>query len=174
MITEPEYVKKYQPGAVVPLYFFAVLDKEPLNYGAYNGNVQQPGVRESKGVGAGMYFSFASENQEVVTAKIGLSYTSVENARLNLQQEASDLDFDRAKERAQATWEDYLGRIRVETECREDKVKFYTGLYHALLGRGLASDVNGAYPRNDGSVGQLPMKEGTPLYNIPVGGINLS
>lgn len=111
-------------------------------------------------------FSFASENQEIVTAKIGLSYTSVENARLNLQQEASDLDFDRAKERAQATWEDYLGRIRVETECREDKVKFYTGLYHALLGRGLASDVNGAYPRNDGSVGQLPMKEGTPLYNI--------
>ena len=45
-------------------------------------------------------------------------------------------------------------------------MKFYTGLYHALLGRGLASDVNGAYPRNDGSVGQLPMKEGTPLYNI--------
>lgn len=166
VITEPEYVKKYQPGAVVPLYFSAVLDKEPLDYGAYNGNVQQSGVRESKGVGAGMYFSFASENQEIVTAKIGLSYTSVENARLNLQQEASDLDFDRAKERAQATWEDYLGRIRVETECREDKVKFYTGLYHALLGRGLASDVNGAYPRNDGSVGQLPMKEGTPLYNI--------
>ena len=51
--------------------------------------------------------------------------------------------------------EEYLGRIRVETPAQEDKVKFYTGLYHALLGRGLASDVNGAYPRNDGSVGQI-------------------
>ena len=48
----------------------------------------------------------------------------------------------------------------------EDKVKFYTGLYHALLGRGLASDVNGAYPRNDGSVGQIPLKDGKPVHNL--------
>lgn len=27
VITEPEYVKKYQPGATVPLYFSAVMDK---------------------------------------------------------------------------------------------------------------------------------------------------
>ena len=59
-----------------------------------------------------------------------------------------------------------LGRIRVETPAREDKVKFYTGLYHALLGRGLASDVNGAYPRNDGSVGQIPLKDGKPVHNL--------
>lgn len=166
VITEPEYVKKYQPGAVVPLYFSAVLDKEPVGYGAYHDDRQQAGVRESKGVGAGMYFSFAPENQEVVTAKIGLSYTSVENARLNLYQEAADLEFDEAREEAQATWEDYLGRIRVETDRKEDKVKFYTGLYHALLGRGLASDANGAYPKNDGTVGQLPMKDGAPVYNV--------
>lgn len=113
-----------------------------------------------------MYFSFAPENQEVVTTKIGLSYTSVENARLNLYQEAADLEFDEAREEAQATWEDYLGRIRVETDRKEDKVKFYTGLYHALLGRGLASDANGAYPKNDGTVGQLPMKDGAPVYNV--------
>lgn len=62
VITEPEYVKKYQPGAVVPLYFSAVLDKEPVGYGAYHDDRQQAGVRESKGVGAGMYFSFAPEN----------------------------------------------------------------------------------------------------------------
>ena len=166
VITEPEYVKKYQPGAVVPLYFSAVLDKEPVGYGAYHDDRQQAGVRESKGVGAGMYFSFAPENQEVVTTKIGLSYTSVENARLNLYQEAADLEFDEAREEAQATWEDYLGRIRVETDRKEDKVKFYTGLYHALLGRGLASDANGAYPKNDGTVGQLPMKDGAPVYNV--------
>jgi putative alpha-1,2-mannosidase len=45
-------------------------------------------------------------------------------------------------------------------------VKFYTGLYHALLGRGLASDVNGQYPRHDGSIGQIPLdKNGKPAYN---------
>lgn len=46
-------------------------------------------------------------------------------------------------------------------------MKFYTGLYHALLGRGCASDVNGAYPRNDGTVGQIPLDaEGRPLHKL--------
>ena len=44
-------------------------------------------------------------------------------------------------------WDVYL----VSGGTDESKIKFYTGLYHALLGRGLASDVNGAYPKNDGT-----------------------
>lgn len=166
VITMPEYVKKYQPGATVPLYFSAVLDRKPESYGSFHGNTQLADAKESKGTGAGMYFTFSNEQQEAVTAKIGLSYTSVENARINLQAEAESKTFEDAKEQAHQIWQEYLGRIEVETSKREDKVKFYTGLYHALLGRGLANDVNGAYPRNDGSVGQLPMKEGKPQYNV--------
>lgn len=166
VITLPEYVKKYQPGAQVPLYFSAVLDKQPSSFGTFQGEKQQPGARELKGVGAGVYLTYDFPEAELVTAKIGLSYTSVENARLNLEAEAKDLSFDEAKEQAHRTWEEYLGRIRVETSKQEDKVKFYTGLYHALLGRGLANDVNGAYPKNDGSIGQLEMKDGKPVHNI--------
>lgn len=166
VITMPEYVKKYQPGATVPLYFSAVLDRKPESYGSFHGNTQLADAKESKGTGAGMYFTFSNEQQEAVTAKIGLSYTSVENARINLQAEAEGKTFEDAKEQTHQIWQEYLGRIEVETSKREDKVKFYTGLYHALLGRGLANDVNGAYPRNDGSVGQLPMKEGKPQYNV--------
>jgi putative alpha-1,2-mannosidase len=59
-----------------------------------------------------------------------------------------------------------LGRIRVTGGREEDRIKFYTGLYHALLGRGLASDANGAYSRNDGGIGQIPVSAtGEPLYN---------
>ena len=166
VITEPEYVKKYQPGATVPLYFSAVMDKKPAAYGSYNGEKQQQGAGESKGVGAGMYFTFAMDKTEPVTVKIGLSYTSVENARANLTAETEKMTFDKVREQSHKTWNDYLGRIEVETSKNDDKVKFYTGLYHALLGRGLASDVNGAYPRNDGTVGQLPVKDGKPLYNV--------
>lgn len=166
VITEPEYVRKYQPGASVPLYFSAVLDKAPVGYGAFNGADIRPDERKATGVGAGLYLTFRTQDQESVTAKVGLSYTSVENARLNRETEAATLTFDEAREISRQTWEDYLGRIRVETPAREDKVKFYTGLYHALLGRGLASDVNGAYPRNDGSVGQIPLKDGKPVHNL--------
>lgn len=166
VITEPEYVRKYQPGASVPLYFSAVLDKAPIGYGAFNGADIRPDERKATGVGAGLYLTFHTQDQESVTAKVGLSYTSVENARLNRETEAATLTFDEAREISRQTWEEYLGRIRVETPVREDKVKFYTGLYHALLGRGLASDVNGAYPRNDGSVGQIPLKDGKPIHNL--------
>lgn len=166
VITEPEYVRKYQPGASVPLYFSAVLDKVPVGFGAFNGADIRPDERKATSVGAGLYLTFRTQDQESVTAKVGLSYTSVENARLNRETEAATLTFDEAREISRQTWEEYLGRIRVETPAREDKVKFYTGLYHALLGRGLASDVNGAYPRNDGSVGQIPLKDGKPVHNL--------
>ena len=57
-----------------------------------------------------------------------------------------------------------LGRIQVEGGKHDDKIKFYTGLYHALLGRGLASDCNGAYPKNDGSIGYIP----TDTHSVPI------
>jgi predicted alpha-1,2-mannosidase len=41
-----------------------------------------------------------------------------------------------------------------------DKTKFYTGLFHALLGRGIASDVNGDYPKHNGAMGRLPEQSG--------------
>ena len=167
VITEPVYVSKYQPGATVPLYFSAQLDKQPDEVGAFHREKQEPNAREARGVGAGLYLTYNNIAEPfTVTAKVGLSYTSVENARNNLETEAQTLTFDEAQAASAHTWEEYLSRIRVETDVREDKVKFYTGLYHALLGRGLASDANGAYPKHDGSIGQLPMKEGVPVHNL--------
>ncbi|MFD2144059.1 glycoside hydrolase domain-containing protein [Mucilaginibacter antarcticus] len=78
--------------------------------------------------------------------KIGLSFTSIANAKINLATEATGLTFEKAKLQAQATWRNELGKINVQGTDRDSKLKFYTGLFHALLGRGTASDVNGSYP----------------------------
>ena len=96
--------------------------------------VTEPGKNEAAGVGAGLYFTYSTTENESITIKAGLSYTSVENARLNLEAEAKELTFDEAREMAHKNWNSYLGRIRVEGKDQSDKVKFYTGLYHALLG----------------------------------------
>lgn len=103
---------------------------------------------------------------EVIDLKIGLSYTSIENAKLNLEKEAENLSFDEAKALAKEKWNDALNRIVVSGGTEESRIKFYTGLYHALLGRGLASDVNGAYPKNDGSIGQIKLKQDGTLSTI--------
>lgn len=166
VITNPVYVQKYQPGGDVKMYFSAVLDKKPIAHGTFRGAEIFGGQDKITGKGAGLYLTFATKAQEQVTIAAGLSYTSIENARLNLETEAHQLSFNKAKAKAMKSWADYLGRIKVESTNEKDLTKFYTGLYHALLGRGLASDVNGAYPKNDGSVGQIPLAaDGKPLHN---------
>lgn len=168
VITLPEYVKKYQAGAEVPIYFSAVVDRRPAAFGTFNGEKTTPGASVAEGPGAGLYMTFDTEGDATpVTVKIGLSYTSVDNARLNRLAESRDLDFDAAAAASAATWEDMLSRITVETPSKTDKVKFYTGLYHAILGRGLANDINGAYPRNDGTTGYIHLgADGKPEYNF--------
>lgn len=164
--TLPAYVQKYQPGAAVAMYFSAVVDKKPSAYGTFRGATQTAGAKDISGQGAGMYLSFNTNNQETITVRLGLSYTSIENARLNLQTEAAAMGFDQARQQSLQRWNDYLGRITVSGGTKADRTKFYTGLYHAVLGRGLASDVNGAYPKNDGGVGQIPLNaQGVPLHN---------
>lgn len=166
--TAPEYCKKYQKGATITMYFSARMDKAAASCGTFVREKVSEGKKTVRGAGAGAYLTYATKDGEAITAKVGLSYTSVENARNNRLQETDHdvLAFDEAREKSHATWESYLGRIRVESDVKTDKVKFYTGLYHAILGRGIASDVNGAYPKNDGTVGQLPMKDGKPAFNF--------
>lgn len=166
VVTEPEYVKKYQKGASVPMYFYACFDTPfETTSVAYQDSVWHEG-NMIQGPGALILLNYKTTQGQQIVAKIGLSYTSVENARLNLETEAENLTFDEAREQTQDKWREQLGRIRVQGGTQDSRVKFYTGLYHCLLGRGLASDVNGAYPRNDGTVGQIALdKEGKPVHN---------
>lgn len=165
VITSPVYVNIYQKGADVRMYFSAVLNKKPVQVGTFVKDVVNPGKHQEKGPGAGLYMTFSTEEQEAVEVKVGLSYTSIENARFNRETEAADVTFDQAKKNATDVWNESLGRIYVEGGKETDKVKFYTGLFHALLGRGLASDVNGYYPKNNGTVGRIALdEEGNPVH----------
>lgn len=166
VVTSPVYVNIYQKGADVCMYFSAVLDKKPTQVGTFVKDKVNPGKQKENGVGAGLYLTFATEDQEAVEVKIGLSYTSIENARFNRENEAADATFADAKEKAVDVWNESLGRITVDGGKEADKVKFYTGLFHALLGRGLASDANGFYPKNDGTVGRIALDDkGNPVHN---------
>ena len=96
----------------------------------------------------------------------GVQTCALPISRLNLETEAKNLNFNKARKIADQTWAEYLGRITVEGKVESDKVKFYTGLFHALLGRGLASDVNGAYPKNNGGNGQIRLdSKGLPVHH---------
>lgn len=166
VVTEPTYVQKYQPGATVNIYFVAELSRPATSCNAFLRGGEPTDSDQIQGTGAALAVNFPTTAGETVEVKVGLSFTSVENARQNLAEEAADLDFAQAHDLAAARWEEALGRIRVEGGTPESRIKFYTGLYHALLGRGLASDCNGDYPSNDGSVKRIAAgPDGKPLHN---------
>ncbi|WP_254413377.1 GH92 family glycosyl hydrolase [Dyadobacter diqingensis] len=167
VITYPKYVKTYDPKGQVSMYIYGEISKKPVNVGAFTANGIQPKSNAAKGKGAGLYLEYQTTVGEVIEIKVGQSYTSVANARENLMAEAKNLSFEKAKINARNTWEAELGKLYVEGSNQKDKVKFYTGLYHALLGRGTSSDVNGSFPKHDGSIGKLPRdKNGNFSYSI--------
>jgi len=166
VVTYPEYAKFCDIGNYVKMYFVARLSKDPLEVGTFVDEKIQPGLSETKGIRNGIYITFETIENEVVEMNVGLSYTSIGNARLNLETEAGGKTFDDVKMAATHRWNELLGRIQVEDNNDENKTKFYTGLYHALLGRGIASDVNGQYKLNGQGIGQIPLDDtGKPLYN---------
>jgi len=166
IITYPEYVKFCDPGNRVKMYFYIKLDRKPASWGTFMNDSVSPGAGMTKGVANGMYLIFDTSKDNIVEIQTGLSYTSMENARKNYMAEAEGFSFEQARDESVEEWNKKLSIITVEGGREEDRIKFYTGLYHALLGRGLASDINGQYPRNDGGTGQIPLDENNvPEYN---------
>lgn len=154
--TYPKYVKIYDPAGKVAMFFYGEISKKPADVTAFTARDIQPNTTSAKGTGSGLVLNYQTAANETIEVKTGLSYTSIANAKLNFAAEAKDLSFEQARTNAQQTWQQELGKISVTGKNEQDKTKFYTGLFHALLGRGIASDVNGAYPKHGGTIGQLP------------------
>jgi putative alpha-1,2-mannosidase len=153
----------------VPVYFVAVFNKPFKKFGGWKDKkLLSDNIASVSGKNAGGYVQFATSDNEVILLKVGISYTSIEQARLNLQTELPHWDFEKVKNESLNEWNDWLGRIEVQGGSDLQKVKFYTDLWHALLGRRTLSDVDGKYCDLTGAkpvVRQVELdKDGKPLY----------
>lgn len=154
-----------------PVYFYAQLSKPMDKVVSWReGQIESNSNPERiSGKNAGMAVRFKTEKDEKVMLKVAISYVSVEQARKNMLAELPGWDFEQVKQASFSEWNDWLGRIEVEGGSREQQIKLYTDLWHALLGRHVVSDANGHYmdmtsdfPR----IRQIPLGEdGKPLYN---------
>ncbi|MFF4653251.1 GH92 family glycosyl hydrolase [Streptomyces sp. NPDC001380] len=147
------------------LHFAIVFDRPVAGGGTWRGDridaVEGPGGREVSG-GDGAYAVFDPAAGRTVTARIGISYTSQEGARRNLDKEVAGKDVRALESASHAAWNRVLGRIRVAGGTRAEQVRFYTALYHALLHPNVFSDVDGGYAGMDGRRHTVPA--GHPQY----------
>lgn len=128
-------------------YFVAKFDKKIIRYGTFAGPEYIHGTNEQKNKNdIGAYVTFDIKEGETLKLKMGTSFTSIENARNNINTEIPGWNFDKCKADLEKVWNNLLGRIDVEGGSGEDSVKLYTALYHSLIHPRLFSDASGDYP----------------------------
>jgi predicted alpha-1,2-mannosidase len=129
-------------------YIVAQFDREFQVGGTWAGNTRHDGgVQENaSGEEPGAFVSFDLANDRTVRVRIGTSFTSVEEARKNLEAEMPDWRFDAAVTRARTAWENALSAVQVRGSS-PDRTIFYTALYHTKLLPRMFSDASGTYPK---------------------------
>ncbi len=98
--------------------------------------------------------AFDLRDGAVLSVRTALSTVDVDGARGNLD-DVPNFDFDAVAARADATWNDLLGRVRIEADD-ETRRMFYTALYHALLHPSDIADRDGRVRGPTGDVAQAP------------------
>ncbi len=126
------------------VYFVAQFDRPFKKFAGWKDG-QMIEAENIEGSNTGAYVQFNAGSEDPVLLKVGISYTGIEQARLNMETELPHWDFDRVKKESADEWNEWLSRIEVEGGTEKQRVKFYTDLWHALLGRRIVSDVDGSY-----------------------------
>lgn len=153
----------YSPQSVFPIYFVMRINKKIQEKGYWKkgpvlGAEAQWDVlagtykiynkysKEMSGDDLGAWFTFNTTENESVTVSMGVSFVSIENARLNLEKEQTGQSFEDLHAAARQKWNEDLSRIEVEGGSPDQKTIFYTALYHTLIHPNILQDVNGQYP----------------------------
>jgi predicted alpha-1,2-mannosidase len=153
------------PEDAYPVYFVAKFSKPANHFGVwkktpkyegveaqwmgYNGKTRmmKNTIKTVVGDSIGTYFSYEFDKKETVEVKIGISYVSIENARENLERETGNKSFDTVYKETYEEWNKELSKIMVEGGSYQDRVIFYTALYHTLIHPNTLNDFNGEYPQ---------------------------
>jgi predicted alpha-1,2-mannosidase len=114
-------------------HFVIKFNKPFASFGTWEGDAIHEGKAQQTGQRMGGYVTFPTTKGEEVTVKIGTSFISLEQARDNLRREIPDWNFERIRVQGRRIWNAALGKIRIQGGSKDDRVNFYTAMYHSLL-----------------------------------------
>ena len=113
-------------------------------------------IKDSKRIGTAVIarFDFNTKEGEQILVNTAISGTSMDGAAKNLQAEVPENDFDKYLAETKANWNRQLSKIEVKGDNEDDKVNFYTALYHSMIAPTIYNDVDGTYYGPDKKVHQ--------------------
>ncbi|WP_349292802.1 GH92 family glycosyl hydrolase [Elizabethkingia ursingii] len=91
-----------------------------------------------------MYFDFDTQENEAIEVQLAISPVSQANAMENLEKEVGNLSFEQIKTKAQENWNKELNKIVIKG-TEDQKVNFYTAMYHTFINPTIYMDINGEY-----------------------------
>lgn len=139
------------------IYFYAKFSRPIEGMTTYlDGKVMKEDKAEGDSVRAVLTFAGSDLPLEIY---VGLSTTSVSEAKANLEHDLEGRDFDEMRVATEASWEKVLGKVRIPDGDPRDLTTFYTALYHSYLAPNLISDASGSYRGLDGQVHAVPSGE---------------
>jgi predicted alpha-1,2-mannosidase len=101
---------------------------------------------------AAAFVSFDTSTNRTVTAKVGVSFVSLDGARANLEAEQGSRNFDEVRAGTRGSWNTLLGRIAVAGGTDTQRRVLYSNLYHSLLHPNVFSDTDGRYMGFNGQI----------------------
>lgn len=113
-------------------------------------------IKDGKRIGSSAIarFDFHTSAGEQILVTTAISGVSMEGAARNLAAEAPADDFDKYLAVTRKNWNEQLSKVEIKSNDIDEKVKFYTALYHSMLAPTIYSDVDGAYYGPDKQVYQ--------------------
>lgn len=98
-----------------------------------------------------MYFDFDTQENEAIEVQLAISPVSQANAMENLEKETGSLSFEQVKAKAQEDWNKELNKIVIKG-TEDQKVNFYTAMYHTFINPTIYMDANGEYKGLDQNI----------------------
>lgn len=121
-------------GKAYTVYFYAETDRPFVQSLTWKGNrITEAQSQYDSAEKTGALLRFA-KNDKVVQLKVGISFLSMQKAKINAHSEILHWSFEKVHQDLLGQWEQLLQKIEINPSTPLAKKRmFYTGLYHTML-----------------------------------------
>lgn len=135
-------------------FYFHIRFEQPIAGFIINDDGKISDTSKVEGTNIKVHVQFKKPSNGMVRAKVGISGVDEAGAKLNLDTEIKDWNFDQLHQKAKTAWNKELGKIEVKGGTHNQQVSFYTALYHTMIVPNIFQDVDGKYRGTDNKIHQ--------------------